>query len=86
MKWEAKNSDKVGLYKKLKEEIEPKLGEENIVLNSFILSPTRHDNLPDQMTSPEEWKKNHVLFMSEADYIKYLIEGILKDVEVAELK
>ncbi|NCB44255.1 MAG: restriction endonuclease subunit R, partial [Clostridia bacterium] len=77
MKWET-NSDKVGLYEKLKTVIAPKLGEENIVLNSFILSPTRHDNLPGQ-TSPEEWKKNHVLFMSESNYIEDLIAGILEN-------
>lgn len=53
------------------------LADKNIILNSFILSPTAFQDLVEKH-SKEEWNDNHVLFMQDIDYIKEMIECILE--------
>ena len=65
-------SDKVGLHTRIKTDIESTITEPSVVLNSFILSPTKYAELPDKSASVTEWNANNVLFMDDCDYIKTL--------------
>ena len=69
------HSGKVGLYSSIKE-IERALNNKNIVLSSFILSPTKHMELIEKHISVEQWRDRNVLFMEEPDYIERLFGGI----------
>jgi len=73
---EGPASDKVQFHAKIKE-IEARLGDPCIVLNSFVLSWTRHARLQWGMRR-DELERQHVLFMSEdrENYIRKLLEGI----------
>ncbi|MFA5479850.1 MAG: restriction endonuclease subunit R, partial [Candidatus Muiribacteriota bacterium] len=75
---EGPASEKVQFYKKIKD-IEKRIAKENIILNSFILSWTKHPQL--QWGIPqEEMEKNHVLFMNDDrdNYINKMINKTLK--------
>jgi hypothetical protein len=74
---EAFTSNKVGLYKRLKTEIEAALAKPSVSLTSFILSPTKYSGLYDKGATIAEWTENHVLFMEDSNYIKDLFSGIL---------
>ena len=69
---ETIDSKKVHLYETLKAIIEPKLIDKNVRLDSFIVSPTYIQN----MTTSDKtaWEQNHVLFMSDDDYISKIFE------------
>jgi hypothetical protein len=69
-------SSKVGLYNRLKTDIESALTLPSVALTSFILSPTKYSELEDKSATIEEWNANHVLFMDDSDYIKKLFEAI----------
>jgi len=57
------NDDKVEFYKTIKE-LEKKLGDPNVILNSFIISNTSFSDLPVQ-GSREDWEAKNVLFQVE---------------------
>lgn len=69
---------KVQLYKDIKD-IQKTL-DDNVILNSFILSPTPYKELPEKKEK-DEWNARHVLFMAEKSvddgYIKAMFEKIL---------
>jgi hypothetical protein len=69
-------SSKVGLYNRLKTDIESALTLPSVALTSFILSPTICSELADKSATIEEWNANHVLFMDDSDYIKKLFKAI----------
>ncbi|MBF0141351.1 MAG: DEAD/DEAH box helicase family protein [Magnetococcales bacterium] len=72
---EGPASPKVLFHQKIKE-IEARLGDPNIILNSYLLSWTRHPQL-NWGISREEMEANHVLFMTEDrdGYIRKLFSG-----------
>lgn len=74
---ETITSSKVQLHRRLKEEIENKLSAPSVALTSFILSPTKHSELPDQTITVEKWNANHVLFMDDDGYIEKMFNGIM---------
>ena len=65
---------KIQLYKLLKTEIEPKLGDPDIVLDSFIISNTPYEEA--RFWNPVEdksvFKKNHIIFQMDKGYIREL--------------
>lgn len=65
--------DKVELHARIKD-IELALGNNNVVLNSVILSPTKHSNLVEKHIPTEVWENRNVLFMENHEYIKTLFE------------
>ena len=71
---ESIESSKVQIFNQVKE-LEAKLEDKNVVLNSFILSPTAIQNLVEKH-SKEKWNENHVLFMQD-EYVKELVQRIL---------
>ena len=75
---ESITSNKVGLFARLKDDIESTLTIPSVVLTSFILSPTKHSELADKSATIEEWNARHVLFMDGSDYIEDLFAGIIR--------
>ena len=75
--YESSFSEKVQFYLRIKE-IEERLGDQTVVLNSFVLSPTRYEDL-DWEETKEELEDMHVLFMEDASYIDKLFDKILSD-------
>ncbi len=68
--------EKVELYKNIKE-IENNLNSQ-VVLNSFILSPTKYNDLVDKTNTKDEWNSKNVMFMNDGDdYIEQMINGIV---------
>ena len=76
MRNESITSSKVTLHTKIKD-IEATLGDSNVVLNSIILSPTKHSNLVDKHITMEEWNNRNVLFMEDEKYINELMKKIV---------
>ena len=74
------NDDKIQLFKKLKEEIEPRLNDTEIELDSYIISNTDYKDISYWGTKAE-FQKNHVLFAMEENYIDDIFELILADNE-----
>lgn len=77
---ETINSEKINLYKKIKE-YEKKIDNTKINikiprLESFILSTTEYINMNSNFLKTE-WENNHVLFMEDSDYMKKLLNKIL---------
>ena len=80
MRNEDINSEKVQLYKKLKE-YEKTIDKNDIevsspILNSFICSPTKRLDIVAKY-SEKEWNENHVFFMDNKDYISKIFDTIL---------
>ena len=78
---DGSSNPKVQFYKTIKE-IETRLGDPAVVLNSFIVSPTPFQQIPmwgEGMTK-EELHKCHVLFQRDdkATYIETLLNTILR--------
>lgn len=71
-------SSKVGLFKRLKEEIESTLPVSSVHLTSFILSPTKYSELSDKSATVTEWNDNHVLFMDDSNYVYDMLISIQK--------
>ena len=69
-------STKVQIFNQVRE-LEFKLADKNVVLNSFIISPTAIQDLVEKH-SKTEWNENHVLFMQD-EYVKELITRILEN-------
>lgn len=67
--------DKVDLHERIKD-IEFSLGHKDVVLNSVILSPTKHADLVEKHVSVDAWVDRNVLFMDDHEYIKVLFEKI----------
>ncbi len=69
---------KIQLYKLLKKEIEPKLGDPNIVLDSFIISNTPYKEVSfwNHIDDKSVFKNNHIIFQMDDDYIEQLFDMI----------
>jgi len=63
---------KFGLYKEVKE-LEAKIGDPNLVLNSFILSITKLKDWVNMELTAEELGERHILFM-ENNYLQQMFE------------
>lgn len=72
----AISSNKVQLYKRLRNDIQCVLAVPSVLLNSFILSPTKHSELADSNATIEDWNNNHVLFMDDSQYLEKMFERI----------
>ena len=75
---EGPGSEKVMLHKRIKE-VEKRLGDLNVILNSFILSWTKYPQLKWDKTQ-DELEKMNVLFMKN-DREKYIDKLIAKLLE-----
>lgn len=72
----TRNEEKIEFHKKIKE-IESHLGENDVVLNSFILSVTRFNKL-ELFASKKEAESKNVFFMKDdRDYLKKIIDKIV---------
>lgn len=67
---------KIQLYKTLKEEVEPTLHDEDITLDSYILSNTAYQDVYNWGTRPK-FAENHVLFDEDEKYIETLFKRIV---------
>lgn len=70
------NDEKITFAKEIKE-IEQKLGENNVRLESFIISKTPYNDLIKGLTNPpqkDEYIKNHVLFLDDKDWAEELFK------------
>lgn len=75
LRYEGPASEKIAFAQTIKE-IEQRLGEPNVALNSFILSVTSHPEL-NWGVSREELEAQHILFMHEDEhYLDKLFQGI----------
>lgn len=72
---ETIHSPKIRLARDIKTVHEQRLGDPNVRLESFILSPTPFVNtlLNDEGWTYEQCSKNHVLFMEMSDYIQTML-------------
>lgn len=67
---------KIQLYQQLKTEIEPSLGDADIILDSYIISNTSY-KLVDFWGTREQFDNNHVIFQTDSNYIDTLFKRIL---------
>jgi hypothetical protein len=69
---------KIQLFRDLRE-LQSKLGDQNIVLNSFIISVEAYEKWGKHFgdITKEEFLENHVLFQDDREYIEQLINEIL---------
>ena len=75
MVYESINSEKVKLHKKIKD-IQNRINDSNITLNSIILYPFDLNNIIEHH-SKEEWNNENVFSMMDQDYLEKLFECIL---------
>jgi len=73
---QALNNSKIQLFKTLKEEVEPSLKDDNIILDSYIISNTDYNEVQLWGTRPQ-FKENHVLFAADSTYVEDLFNSIL---------
>lgn len=72
------DNEKVQLYKRLAEDIAPRLNDPNLSLTSFILSDTSYQKvLYNNQYKIEDFTKNHVLFQESNDYVDIMMKMIL---------
>ncbi len=67
--------EKVKLYTKIKD-IERLMGKADVILNSVIVTPTKHLEMSNRHIPKAEWKARNVVFMEDADYIDQLFGRI----------
>ena len=66
---ESIKSEKVTLHTRIKDTIQNTLSDPNVVLNSFILSPSPHSSLVENYIPVSDWNRENVLFMDDNSYI-----------------
>ena len=71
------NDPKIQLYKLLKTEVEPSLGDVDITLDSYIVSNTPYKDINFWGPFPN-FKENHIVFQTESNYVDELFSMILK--------
>ncbi len=74
MKHVGFNDDKVELFSKIKE-LQDKLGNSDIILNSFIISNTSFQDMKTDGKTAQEWERKNVLFQDDSGYIEKLFKG-----------
>ena len=67
--------EKVKLYAKIKD-IESSLANSDVILNSVILTPTKHLEMANKHIPKVEWNARNVLFMEDSDYLDQLFSKI----------
>ena len=71
---------KIQLFKYLQTDVAAQLGNDNLVLNSFIVSDTPKEQVEfwqKDPFEPEEFKQNHVLFMNDKGYVETMVSMLL---------
>jgi hypothetical protein len=77
MQYEDLDSEKVNLFTRLKQEVEPRFADQGIKLNSFIISTTEQHNLK---KAPQEYVDRHVLFPDDnGQYIDVMVRAVLQE-------
>jgi hypothetical protein len=67
--------EKVKLYAKIKD-IESSLANTDVILNSVILTPTKHLEMSNKHIPKTDWNSRNVIFMEDSDYIDQLFSKI----------
>ena len=75
---EGQDNAKIEFHKKIKD-VENRLIDKQVRLESFILTPTEFSAVSDRGLSRQEWEERHVLFMDNKDYIGILFANILEN-------
>jgi hypothetical protein len=72
------DEEKVKLHGYIKD-IERKLGNPNVKLESFILSVSKYEDIKESCGNikKEEFEKHHILFMEDGDVIEKLLQKLL---------
>ena len=73
---EGPEHEKVRFHKKIKD-IEDRLKDKHLRLESFIVTPTRYEQVKAQGYSRQHWDDRHVLFMDSAEYVENLMQNLL---------
>ena len=71
---------KIQLFHYLQTDVAAQLANENLILNSFIVSDTPMEQVEfwaKERFAPEEFKQNHVLFMNNKGYVGMMMDMIL---------
>ena len=71
---------KIQLFKYLQTDVAKQLANENLILNSFIVSDTPMEQVEfwaKERFAPKEFKQNHVLFMNNKGYVGMMVSMIL---------
>ena len=73
------DDEKVQLFKKLQQDIWPQIKDPNILLDSYILSDTNYQQVSfwSKSYGKSDFKKNHILFMDDNNYIENLLKSTL---------
>jgi len=67
--------EKVKLFTRIKD-IEHSLGNDYVILNSVILTPTKHLEMANKHIPKTDWNTRNVIFMEDSDYIDQLFSKI----------
>lgn len=67
---------KVQFHKVIKD-IEERLKDKHLRLESFIVTPTRYEQVKAQGHDRQHWEDRHVLFMDSQDYVKTLMQNLV---------
>jgi len=74
------NDAKIQFFKYLEEKVQPQVANENLILNSFIISNTKwlEVNWKDSLTV-KDFNKNHVYFQEDqnTEYVKLMLKAII---------
>ena len=71
------NDPKIQLFRQLQEEVQPSLGDPDIVLDSYIISNTDYKEVSFWVSRPE-FTDSHVVFQNDDNYLDIMFENILK--------
>jgi len=75
---EGPEHDKVRFHKVIKE-IEQRLSDKDVRLESFIVTPTRYQLVEAMGYDRQHWEDRHVLFMDTPAYVEILMKNIVPD-------
>ncbi|MEI6335492.1 MAG: DEAD/DEAH box helicase family protein [Methylococcaceae bacterium] len=73
---EAQDNKKVQFHKVIKE-IETRLKDQDVRLESFIVTPTPIAAVIDRGLTRDEWADRHVLFMDSSEYVEILMQNLI---------
>lgn len=71
---------KIQLFRYLQTDVAAQLANENLLLNSFIVSDTPMSKVEfwaKEQFAPKEFEQNHVLFMDNKDYVENMVNMLL---------
>jgi len=73
---EGPEHDKVQFHKVIKE-IEGRLNDKDLRLESYIVTPTRYQQVKAQGYSREYWEDRHVMFMEDSSYLEMIMQNLI---------